>query len=193
MAPLLLAGGIVGGVSQLGGAIANAFGSKKRNKQLDAFGREVDAMQINPIYGQNYGLTQTQAQGRMAGASQAEQNIYQQGANTQANINRAATDPNQAILGSGAILGQTSQAFNQLASQEQADYANRLERMMQAGMTKAQAEDQLRMDKLQMKSQIQGAIAQNKQNAVQGLFNAGAGIGNILTSMGSPTPTKVKG
>jgi hypothetical protein len=187
--PLLLAGGIVGGVSQIGGAISNLFGAKKRNKQLDAFGREVDAMQINPIYGQNYGLTQTQLQGRMAGASQAEQNINQQAANTQANINRGATDPMQAILGAGAVQGQTSQAFNELAGQEQADYANRLQRMMQAGMSKAEAEDQLRMQKLQMKSQIQGAIAQNKQNAVQGLVNAGTGIGNILTGLGTPAKT----
>ena len=182
--PTLLTGGIIGGVAQLGGAVANIFGAKKRNKKLDALGREIDAMQVNPIYAQNYGLTQTQAQGRMAGASQAEQNINQQAANTQANINRGATDPMQAILGAGAVQGQTSQAFNQLAGQEQADYANRLQRMMQAGMSKAEAEDQLRMQKLQMKTQIQGTMAQNSQNAMQGLINAGTGIGNIVSSFG---------
>jgi hypothetical protein len=153
----------------------------------------IKLMDINPEIRKSAALANTQLQGRMAGASQAERNIYQQGANTQSNINRAATDPMQAILGAGAIQGQTSQAFNQLAGQEQADYGNRLARQMQAASELAQAEDQLRMQKLQMETQLSGGQQQNKQNVWGSLSNlgfAGADVGLKLAGLGNPNAAK---
>lgn len=187
--PIGLAGlglGLVGSIGQM-------FGTGKANREMEKIKARIRAMQINPEYAKQLGLTQTQLQGRMAGASQAERNIYQQGANAQANINRAATDPMQAILGAGAIQGQTSQAFNQLATQEQADYANRLERMMQAGMNKAQAEDALAQQKLQMETQLSAGQQQNRQNVWGSLSNlgfAGADVGLKLAGLGSPSTAK---
>lgn len=184
--PLPLALAAIGAGTGLLGSVGQMFGTGKANREMEAIKNRVRAMQINPEYAKQLGLTQTQLQGRMAGASQAERNIYQQAANTQANINRAATDPMQAILGAGAIQGQTSQAFNQLATQEQADYANRLERMMQAGMNKAQAEDALAQQKLQMETQLTGGQQQNRQNVWGSLSNLGFAAANVgLGMMGS--------
>ena len=185
-------GALAGAGIGLIGSIGKMFGTGKANRELEATKNRIRAMQINPEYARQAGLTQTQLQGRMAGASQAERNIYQQGANTQANINRAATDPMQAILGAGGIQGQTNQAFNQLAGQEQADYANRLARMMEAGMNKAQAEDALNMQKLQMETQLSGAQQENKQNVWGSLSNLGfaaADVGlNVMGNKGTATP-----
>ena len=185
-ATIAIAGAGVG----LVGSVGKMIGRGKANREMEEIKRKVNAMQINPEYAKQLGLTQTQLQGRMAGASQAERNIYQQGANAQANINRAATDPMQAILGAGGIQGQTNQAFNQLAGQEQADYANRLERMMQAGMSKAQAEDALNMQKLQMETQLSGAQQENKQNTWGSLSNLGFAAANVgLNVMGNKGTT----
>jgi hypothetical protein len=180
-ATIAIAGAGVG----LVGSVGKMIGRGKANREMEEIKRKVNAMQINPEYAKQLGLTQTQLQGRMAGASQAERNIYQQGANAQANINRAATDPMQAILGAGGIQGQTNQAFNQLAGQEQADYANRLERMMQAGMSKAQAEDALNMQKLQMETQLSGAQQENEQNSWGDVSNIGFAAANVgMSGMG---------
>ena len=179
---------IAGGGVALAGGVGKMISRGKANREMEDRKRKINAMEINPEYGRQLGLAQTQLQGRMAGASQAEQNINQQAANTQANISRGATDPMQAILGAGAIQGQTSQAFNQLAGQEQADYANRLQRMMAAGMTKAQAEDQLRMDKLGMTTQLSGAQQQNRQNSWGDLSNMGMAALNMGMSGMKPKP-----
>jgi hypothetical protein len=190
----------LGALTALGGGGAGllfaglqALGTRKGDEGIEEIKRKVRAMQLNPEYAKQLGLTQTQLQGRMAGATQAEQNIYQQAANTQANINRAATDPTQAILGAGAIQGQSNQAFGQLAQQEQADYANRLQRYMQAGLTKAQAEDALAMQKLQMETQLSGAQQENRQNALGSLSNLGLGLANVgLNLYGSKLGTTTK-
>lgn len=182
-AAISIAGAGVG----LVGSVGKMIGRGKANREMEGIKRKVNAMQINPEYAKQLALTQTQLQGRMAGASQAERNIYQEGANAQANINRAATDPMQAILGAGAIQGQTGQAFNQLAQQEQADYANRLQRYMAAGMSKAQAEDALNMEKLQMTTQLSGAQQQNRQSNWGDVSGIGFGATNMgLTAAGNP-------
>jgi hypothetical protein len=180
-ATIAIAGAGVG----LAGSVGKMIGRGKANREMEAIKRKINAMQINPEYAKQLGLTQTQLEGRMAGASQAERNIYQQGANTQANINRAATDPMQAILGAGAIQGQTSQAFNQLAGQEQADYANRLQRMMAAGMNKAQAEDALEQMKLGQTTQLSAAQQENRQNNWGDVSNIGFAAANVgMSGMG---------
>jgi hypothetical protein len=189
-ATIAIAGAGVG----IAGSVGKMIGRGKANKELEAIKNQVNAMQINPEYAKQLGLTQTQLQGRMAGASQAERNIYQEGANAQANINRAATDPMQAILGAGAIQGQESQAFNQLAVQEQADYANRLQRMMAAGMNKAQAEDALSREKLQMTTQLSGAQQENRQNNWGDISNMGFAATNIgLSGLKVPTTNNKQG
>lgn len=161
------------------GSIGKMFGTGKANRELEALKSRVRLMDINPEIRKAAALANAQLQGRMAGASQAERNIYQQGANTQADINRAATDPMQAILGAGQIQGQTSQAFNQLAGQEQADYANRLARKMETAANLAQAEDALRMEKLQMEAQLSGAQQENRQNVWGSLSNLGFAGANV--------------
>lgn len=187
--------GLAGAGLGLIGSVAQMFGTRKANAQLEDLKKRIRLMDINPEIRKAAALANTQLQGRMAGASQAERNIYQQGANTQSNINRAATDPMQAILGAGAIQGQTSQAFNQLAGQEQADYANRLARQMQAASELAQAEDNLRMQKLQMETQLSGAQQENRQNVFGSLSNLGFAAGSVglnLMGRGNTTPPKTK-
>ena len=121
MTPSMI-GQIAGAGVGLIGAVGGMFGAAKSNRALEKIKGKVNAMQIDPEYAKQQALTQTQLQGRMAGASQAEQNIYQQGANTQANINRAATDPMQAILGAGAIQGQTNQLSRLLYTVHRNEY-----------------------------------------------------------------------
>ena len=113
-----------------------------------------------------------------------ERNIYGNQANQLANVNRNATDASQALALGSAAQGQTNQAFQNLGTQEQQDYYNRLQNYTgaQQGMIaegdKAY-QDQVR--KFQDMAGLRGAQMQNTQNAWNSVANLGFGGANALS------------
>jgi hypothetical protein len=88
------------------------------------------AKKINPIQAhrdesnyakKQYGLAQQMFNGRMPGATAAEQNIYSNQANAMSNISRNATDGSSALAAGSAAQAQTNQALSNLGLTE-ADY-----------------------------------------------------------------------
>jgi hypothetical protein len=201
MLPLLAA---IGGGASLLGSIGKMFGRDEGNAQLNQLLSKINAQQINPEFGKQAAETAAEKNARMRGAAAAERNIYQSGANAMSRIQRGATDPNQILLGSGNVQGQENVAFENLQQQEAADFENRSARAAQAAMAKANAEEQLKQQKLAAEAQIKGAMQENRQNTwgdianlgMAGLNLAAAGSGGYdkLFGKGSATsPTEIKG
>lgn len=178
-------GAISAGVG-LVGSLGKMFGRDEGNAQMRDILNKIQAQKINPEYEKIAAETAAEKNARMAGAAAAERNIYQTGANTMANIQRGARDPNAVLLGAGGIQGQENVAFENLQQQEAADYVNRAARAREAAMAKANAEDQLAQQKLQAETQLKGAMQENTQNTwgdIAGLGMAGlnlaAGAGGL--------------
>ena len=136
-------------------------------------------------------LAKSKYGGRAPGASQAERNIYQTAANTQANVNRASTDVAQAILASGNIQGQTNLAFNQLQQQELEDEQRRYQNLVAAEEAMAGEQKQAwqwnQMGKYQDTAAVNAAIAQNRANSWKDVTQAGLAAANISAGMKKTT------
>jgi hypothetical protein len=183
-----LIGGIVGGASNLFGALGNIFGSKKSNAGLASI--QIPEYQVNPLADQRLGMAQTMMNSFAPGVQQAQQGVQQATANQISNAQRGATDAAQFLATGGNISGQANKAFTDIMTKDAEDAQRRYANLSQAQEGVINEGDkvfQSKMNKLQMQTQIQGAMAQNRQNAMQGLVNAGTGIGNIFASMGKTT------
>jgi hypothetical protein len=200
----LLALGLAGVGSSLLGSVGKMFGRDDANKQLSDYIAKVKGWKINPAYEKIAAETAAEKNARMRGAAAAERNIYQSQANAMSDIQRGATDPNQVILNSGNIQGQTNTAFENLQQQEESDFQNRSERAAQAAMAKANAEEQLKQQQLAMEAQLSGAIQENKQNTwgdIAGLGGAAlniaaassGGFENLFGKGKSSSPTSIQG
>jgi hypothetical protein len=175
MDPLSMAGlglGLVGGIGSM-------FATAKNNRQLQGLLSQNPQYKANPIASQQMGLAQTLLNARMPGAASAERNIYQNQANTMANVNRNVTDASQALAMAGASQGQTNQAFNQLGMQEGQDYQRRYGNLAQAQQGVIQEGDKVFQDQVrrfQDMAAIKGAQAHNRSSMWQGLGNLGFGM-----------------
>ena len=171
------------------GVVGGIISRSKANKEARNALANRPKYQENEEIRKNLGLAQALYGGRAPGAAEAERNIYQTAANTQSSINRAATDANQAILGAGAIQGQTNIAFNQLQQQELADAQRRYQNLMSA--EEAMAGEQKRawdwnvMGKYQDTAAVNAAIAQNRANSWKDVTQMGMAAANISSSMGN--------
>lgn len=179
MNPLMLAGLGVGGLGAIGGII-NSFTS---GSKLNALKSMDPTYKANPMAQQRLGLAQTLLNARMPGATAMERNIYGNQANQQGNVNRNATDASQALALGSAAQGQTNQAFQGLATQEQGDYYNRLQNLTGAQQGVINEGDKVYQDQVrryQDQASILGAQMQNTQTGWNSLANlgfGGAGIG----------------
>lgn len=176
--PLSIAGGAIGLIGGIGGL----FGAKKSNRQLDQLLAQDPTYKANPIVAQRLGLAQTLLNARAPGAAAAERNIYQTQANTQANVNRNATDSSQALAMAAAGQGQTNQAFSNLETQEAQDYQRRYGNLVGAQDASVQEGDKVYQDQVrrfQDMAQIRGAQAQNRSSAWSSLSNLGFGAMNL--------------
>ena len=119
----------------------------------------------------------------MPGMRLAEQNIFKTAANTQANINRAATDVNQALIGAGQIHGQTNQALVNLSEKNIEDEQRRLANLNAARQAQIEEENkvfQSKMGNYQNTVQLMGMKNQINQQSWQNLTNFGiAGAGAV--------------
>lgn len=187
------------------GAIGGLISSFGNNAKLDNLYKQDPAYKANPIAGQRLGLAQTLLNGRMPGATAMERNIYGNQANQLANVNRNATDSSQALALGASAQGQTNQAFQNLATQEQQDYYNRLQNYTGAQQGMIQEGDKVYQDQVRKYgdlSAITGAKIQNTSNAWKSLSNLGFGgasvanqmqLTNQNSNMGAFTPQQYNG
>lgn len=182
----------LGGVGAIGGLISS-FGN---NAKLDELYRQDPSYSGNPIAGQRLGLAQTLLNGRMPGATAMERNIYGNQSNQLANVNRNATDSSQALALGASAQGQTNQALQNLATQEQQDYYNRLNNLTGAQQGMIQEGDKVYQDKLRKYSDlsaITGAKIQNTANAWKSLSNMGFGGASVASQMNLGGNTNISG
>lgn len=178
------------------GAVGGMISKSSANKKAKAALANRPKYTIDESVKQRLGLAQTQLQGRAPGAAEAERNIYQTAANTQANINRAATDPNQALLGAGAIQGQTNQAFGELGAQETADYQRRYGNL--SGAQEAMTAEKQKEWGWNVQGQYQdtvatnAAIAQNNAAMWKDVTNLGMAGANVTAAKGITLKGKSK-
>lgn len=183
MFPLALAGLGIGAIGAIGGMISNMGSGRK----LDALYKQEPTYQGSGYAQQRLGMAQTLLNARMPGATSMERNIYGNQANQLSNVNRNATDSSQALALGSAAQGQTNQAFQGLATQEQQDYYNRLQNMTGAQQGMIAEGDKVYQDKVrryQDMAAITGAKMQNTQTAWNSLANFGIGATGVLSQMG---------
>lgn len=133
----------------------------------------------NPYIENLYSQGANMYNGRMAGATQAEQAIQTNAANANAQVQRNAGDASTALAAAAGLQGQTDQSLINLATQEAQDKQNRfgiysnVSRLMAEEGNKV-FQDKLRnyYDDLNYKRSLQGAAMQNQANAWNGLDNA---------------------
>lgn len=171
-----MVGEIVSGTVGAIGALGGLFGGAKSNKEIEKLKKMIPEYEANPLAAQRLGLAQQQLQGRMPGAQQAEQNIYQQTANQMSMAQRGATDASQLLATGGAIGGQANQAFTGLSQAEAGDYQRRYGNLTSAQEGQIAEQDkvfQSKMNKYQTLAQLGGAQAQNRSNAWSSIGNLG--------------------
>lgn len=179
MDPLTLAGAAIGGISSIARGI---FGGKQQKK----------ANQINPVFDQyktspyaqrQLALAQQMFGGRMSGAGAQEQNIMNNQASTLGNINRNTTDAARALALTGAVQGQTNDAFANLGMQEAQNKQNMLGNLNQAYGTmigEGEKEYQSKLQKYMMDKQEQLALRTAGANNQFGALNDIAGMFGTL-------------
>lgn len=172
--------GVIGGIGKL-------FGSSHSNSQLNDLLKQDPTYTANPIAAQRMGLAQSLLNSRMPGAAYAEQNIYGNQANQQANIQRNATDGSQALALGAASQATTNQAFGQLNQQEDQNYQQRYNNLVGAQQGQIQEGDKVYQDQVRRFgdiAQIRGQQNQNTQNAWGSLSNLGFSAANFGLSGG---------
>lgn len=154
--------------------IANIKRQKKANKALDQLLTQDPTYQQNPYAKTQLGIAQQFLNGRMAGASNLEKNIFTAQANQQANVNRNASDGSQVLALGAAAQGQTDQSLQNLQTQEQQNKYSMLQNLNQAYAGMINEGDKAYNDKTRRfgdLAQIRGQQQQNKTNALNGVFN----------------------
>lgn len=139
---------------------------------------------IKGLYAQGSNLYQ----GRMAGATAAEQGIQNNAANTNATVSRNAGDASTALAVAAGVQGQADQATNNLATQEGHDKVNRFGVYSNVSQLMAQEGDKVFQDKLRnyyddlnYKRSLEGAAMQNQQGAFNNIDSTiGAVAGYIM-------------
>lgn len=164
------------------GAVGKIFGNAKANRQLRKLQGEDPIYNANPIAAERLSLAQTLLNARMPGAARAERNIYANQGNQFGNINRNATDSSQALALGAATLGQTNNAFGDLALNEEQGYQQRYQNLMGAQQGMINEQDKVFGDQERRfgnKVQIQGAQNANRQNSWGSVSNAGFALADF--------------
>lgn len=178
MPPFLIPalGSLVSGVSKLFGG-----GSQKKLNMRDV--NALGTYQPNELAEQQLALANNLYNSRMAGAAQAENNIYASQANTADVVGRAATDPNAILALAGAAQGQTNNALAQLSATEAEDRMRRAGMVMDAQKLVISEEQNAFNDKLrqlQQKIGVRGVAAQNTQTGIDNIASSATMFGNMF-------------
>lgn len=188
------------------GAVASLFTAGKQRREARAIHPVNTTYEESQYIKSLYGAGKNLYQGRMAGASQAEQNILTEGANTNASVARNATDASQALAIGAGVQGQTDQSLNDLAVKEAQDKQNRFGIYSNVSQLMTQEGDKVYQDKLRnyyddlnYKRALQGAADQNQQGFWNGLDDtvmAGVSLftpGGLLAGTGGGGNSSARG
>ena len=170
----LIAAG-VGAATGIGKGIGDIIKGSKIKPKYTPF-------QISESAKRMQGLAQAQLNARSPYAAAQQRGILGSQANAAAAVQRAVTDPSQAIAAAAGMQGSTNQALAQQMMQEQQLYAQRFANLMgaeqnlqQQEMMKFQADERKYAQDMAMKQALRNA---GFQSVVGGLQNfAGTAIG----------------
>lgn len=168
------------------------------------------ANKINPVFNQykespyaksRLGLASRLFNGRMAGATDLERNIFSNQANYMANVDRNSTDSGDALVAAAAGIGTTNQALSDLQTQEKQNKYAMLSNLNEAyaGMVnEGDKEYQSMLDKYQMdvqqKNALRGAGANNQYGAISDLGSLGIQLSSLFGgNIKKPTGVKPGG
>jgi hypothetical protein len=145
-------------------------------------------MTEDPVYtrskmpGMRLGLANQLFNGRMAGATDLQNNIFSNQASYQAGITRNATDASSAMSGLAAGLGMTDESLAGLQTKEKENKYSMLQNLNDA-YGAMQGEDQMveqdKVRRYQDKVQLKGAQAANKLAKRKALWNTVTSIANM--------------
>lgn len=178
-------GAIIQAAAQVPAMVNQIFTAFKQKKMAKKILLNDPTYQASPYAKDQLALARNAFNGRMAGATSAEQNIFTNQANQVANVNRNATDSSQALALAAGIGGQTNQSLNELGAMEAQNKNAMLGNYNAAlqGMTEEERriyQDKLRkyLEAAQAKKELQNASMTNMQNAFNQFGNMGAQFGN---------------
>jgi len=174
-------------LSSIGTIAANISGDKTR-KELNRL-KDIDPQYTESPYAkQQFGLAQTLLNARMPGAADVEKNIYGNQANTQATVERNATDSSQALALAAAGQGATNQAFQQEGIVEGQNQMAKVENYNQGAKAMTDEHQTVYNDNVRRwQDQVNIALARHgiRQQQGQNMSNLGASI----SSMGGSFPS----
>jgi hypothetical protein len=175
-----------GAVSSLIGGIFKGIQGHKQQKMANAIHPVNAVYHVSPYAQNQLSTVQQMMNGRMAGASNEEQNIYGNMANSIGAADRNSTSGAQSLAMLAGLQGNTNQAFSQLGQQEAMNKQNMLGQLYYAnqGMTQENQNvyfDQLRNynNDLNSKNALQNAAWNNKGGMIDSFQNALVQAGNM--------------
>mgnify|MGYP003657461519 CR=1 FL=1 len=203
---------IIAGAGAAIGAVSKLTQAAKQNKLAKKINPIDQTLEASSIIGGLYGQGKQLYQGRMAGATQAEQNISTGEANATAFGQRNATDASQLLSLGASVYGQGNEANVNLATQEAQDKQQRFGIYSQTAQLAEQDRQNVYNDKLRKyyddlnyKRALEGAAMQNKAGAwnsiseglmsfgTSGLLGGGETNASVEKSLGASQGTRVPG
>lgn len=176
---------LIGLLAQLPSILGGIFGGAKQKRLAKMIHAMDPTYQVSQYAKDQLSTAQNAYNGRMAGATNAEQNIFTNEANQFANIDRNATDSSQALALAGGIGGQTGDALNQLGVAEGQNKQSMLGNLNAAFQNMSNEEKMVYQDKLRKyndaikaKEDLMRSGMTNQQNA----FNQIGSIGSLYAS-----------
>lgn len=173
-----------GGLLSLGvGVAGKAILGLIQNNKADQVNPTYTPYTRSPYAKSTLGTAQQMFNGRMAGATNLDQNILANQANTNAGVDRTATDGSQALAVKAAVQGQTNQGFHTLQTQEEQNKYQMLNNlnMANAGMTaEGDKQYQAELQKYQMDVNNQNAL---RQAGITNMYGAVTDGGQIPMMM----------
>jgi hypothetical protein len=169
------------------GAVGKMISGAKANKQLGQLIGQDPTYTASPIAGRRLALAQSLLNARMPGATYAQSNIYNAGANQEANVQRNATSGSQALAAGAATQAQENKGFLGLSNEEAQDYQRRYANTVGAQEGEIQEQTKAFQDQTRRfgdLAQIRGAQNANTQSAWQSVSNLGMGALNFGLSGG---------
>lgn len=176
--PLVIAGALT-----LASGVYKGIQASNQRKQLMGELESTGTYKENPLAKQMLGYASNLYSGRMVGATNAEQNILANRANTLASVERSATDSSQVLAAAANSQQISDMSINQLGELEARDRLNRYGMLQDATQGVINEQDKAWNDKIRVmnsKMAIYGVDSKNRTDAADtaasGLTSIGMGL-----------------
>lgn len=171
------------------GMVGKAVGRSQANKQMRQLLKDQPKYQENPLAKQQYALSQNMFNAQMPGTQEYMSGIERGRASTIASAERAGGNP---LLAASAASSQANEAGQALAGQQAAYKQNAYGNVAAANQGLINEQDKVYQDQLrqyQTRTQLEGAMQENRQNTWGDVTNTGFGLANFAASGGFRKPT----